>query len=297
MLLSDMLVDYTIIEKLGDQKVRKFGTVYLVQHNLNKQYGVLKTLAKTESLSRTTAFRNEAKITFEHERLPSTLLFSETDSDYILIKKWFVGQPLPEFWKTVRKKDRWDSLLKICASFESIFNELKTHKIVHCDIKPSNIIVTHENDSISIALIDFGMAINTSETNERNTLFSLGFAAPELILNRYDLVDQRTDFYAFGIVLFQLLCDEMPFAHKHPGLMTQLCITYPLPNHHNLSKSQFHLLAKMCYKFAFKSSPNRLSDELLVENLKKGLENRFANYNDFLNALKKIVPKKRFLFF
>ena len=90
--------------------------------------------------------------------------------------------------------------------------------VIHCDLKPSNILIVHAEDgSEQVKLADFGLAkIMTRDSGERSEdgeiLFVSGtpcFMAPEQCTAQ--TLDQRTDIYSLGCVMFEALSGERAF--------------------------------------------------------------------------------------
>jgi serine/threonine-protein kinase len=90
------------------------------------------------------------------------------------------------------------------------------HGVIHRDIKPGNIIVT--TDGV-VKILDFGVAQLASMTSTRTgTAGTVAYMSPEQLHG--EPVDQRTDIWAWGIVLFEMLCGRAPFrAEKRRALM------------------------------------------------------------------------------
>ncbi len=287
---------YQIIKRLGNQQKRKFSDVFLVQDKQSGEKRTMKVLTKSPTnLVLQDRLRQEAMFHFSHPQLPAIIDFSESENELILVLTYRDGVPLDQFLKTVRKKDKPRVLFHILQQFESVFQELKHHQIVHLDLKPSNIIVEEVNDQLGVYLIDFGMALCTSKKETRTTLFPLGYAAPELLLNRLHLVDQRTDFFALGILLWQSFVGKLPLLQPNPSITTNLQLTHPLPENSQIPAAFFNILQRISAKHAFRLPPNRLAEYELDAGLKKGMDTRYSDYQtilkDWENALNK---RKRF---
>ncbi len=83
--------------------------------------------------------------------------------------------------------------------------------VLHRDVKPSNIMVTPDQRAI---LVDFGLASTRGTTRITQTgsqLGSLHYMAPEQLRGDRDAIDERTDVYALGVVLHELLTLRSPF--------------------------------------------------------------------------------------
>lgn len=282
---------YQILNTLGSQSKRKFGHVYLVINKATGEKGVLKSLQITPTnLLLQDRIRKEAELTFNCKGLPATLDFYEDENELVLIKSYCPGIPLDEFWKSLSSRERLPTLKILISQLIPLFEELKKESIVHCDLKPSNIIIDKINNQLNVSLIDFGMALRNNQHNKRTTLFPLGYAAPELILNRLDLVDERTDLYALGIIIWRLFEGKLPLTHPNPSIFTNLQLTHPLPEGNELPKGLFPLLQKLSAKHSFKTAPNTLPsdevDQLLVTGMNMRYDALSAFYTD-LEGLKK----------
>ncbi len=79
--------------------------------------------------------------------------------------------------------------------------------LVHCDISPPNVMVSYEGE---VKIIDFGIArsaLRTADSNPNIGFGKFGYMAPEQLI-RGGVIDRRTDIYAAGVVLYELLTGE-----------------------------------------------------------------------------------------
>jgi serine/threonine protein kinase/Flp pilus assembly protein TadD len=99
-------------------------------------------------------------------------------------------------------------------------------RVVHRDIKPMNLLLSRELGAVKIA--DFGLAIDveaTRMTTVGSVMGTILFMAPEQIRGEGERIDGRTDVYALGVTLFELLTLELPYAGRTQQLYMSQVLT------------------------------------------------------------------------
>ena len=95
--------------------------------------------------------------------------------------------------------------------------------VIHRDIKPGNIMIDSRGN---VKIADFGIALSSADISKKLTstgefVGTPGYLSPEVCLGK--LVDQRSDIFSLGIVLFEMLAGRMPFTDESPlGLMLEV---------------------------------------------------------------------------
>ena len=95
--------------------------------------------------------------------------------------------------------------------------------VIHRDIKPGNIMIGSRGN---VKIADFGIALSSADLTKKLTstgefVGTPGYLSPEVCLGK--LVDQRSDIFSLGIVLFEMLAGRMPFTDESPlGLMLEV---------------------------------------------------------------------------
>lgn len=278
---------YRILEQIDANKKRKFAHIFLTEDKISGVKSILKTVQKTEdNLVVQDRLRKEAGFSFIVDGLPETLDFFESESEIFLFKSFQTGITLADYLDQFRSKEKPQKLFEVLEQLEPILEHLHQNRIYHLDIKPGNIIVD-SSKGIRVSLIDFGLALNRNETEIRKTLFPLGFAAPELLMNQLELVDARTDYFAMGITCWTCLQGKMPLIDPNPSITTNLQLTYPLPQLDSKYKAFNEVLQKMAAKHQFTIPPNKLNTLELKTALLKGMDKRYESYAAFIADFEK----------
>ena len=274
-----------IIEPLSSQSSGKFGKIFKGVIKDSGEEVVIKALAKENT--DTTAIerlRNEAQYSFHESGLPKIVEYFESDTECILIRNYTHAITIDKFWIKLKRRERLAFLIDLLNEFDRLQRILKDHNVVHCDIRPGNMLI-EKNEKISLHIIDFGIAINTNNPEKRDILFPLGYAAPELLLNRLSLVSEQTDQFSLGIVIWRLYTGKLPLTHPNPGIFTNLQLTHPLPNDSDLPRGLYEILLKMTNKHQFRIPPNKMNLSEVDTMLNEAINGRYSEISDAINDL------------
>ncbi|MCO5261024.1 MAG: AarF/UbiB family protein [Crocinitomicaceae bacterium] len=277
---------------LGENKKRKFGSVFLLENETGEKF-ILK-MAKIHELSDRALhqLKKECSFSFNHFGLPQVVSTDETDEAFSFLLTYKEGKNLTEFWKTIKRKNRLNVTKQLVAKIAELLDVIHQQQIYHCDIKPGNFIIQGDENNFSVHLIDFGMAVDKNNLTERKLIFPLGFAAPELILNKTQLINHTTDYFALGITIYQLWTGELPLAHPNPSVFTNLQLAHPLPEHDALPKKLYQWLNKVCAKPKWRTAPNRMTDEEVFSFLNQSFSERYKNSKEMIEDLEGIEERK-----
>jgi serine/threonine protein kinase/tetratricopeptide (TPR) repeat protein len=151
----------------------------------------------------------EARTTsaLDHPNLGAVYGIEQTPEDHtFLVMPFYAGGSLTE-WVRGRHPSLTEKL-QLAMQIASGLGEAHAHGIVHRDIKPSNIMMTSEGVP---KIVDFGLAyLLTGETVSRTeTTGTVAYMAPEQALGRP--VDGRSDIWALGVVMAEMLTGRHPF--------------------------------------------------------------------------------------
>jgi serine/threonine protein kinase len=153
----------------------------------------------------------------------------EARSRVYMVIEWVDGRLL----RTILNEEKAlpiERALKIAISICDALDYMHKHGIVHRDLKPENVMV---DDNDAIKLIDFGIAMK--EDARRLTFVNLSAAlgtpdyiSPEQVKGQRG--DQRSDIYALGIMLYEMLTGRVPFVGPNPlAAMNERVLMDPPP--------------------------------------------------------------------
>ena len=168
-------------------------------------------------------FKNEAKIAcnLKHKNITPIYEFGIESDQFFLTMEYISGKNLRELTKKIRshkKEIGFDNAIyiikEIASGLNYAHNAIDSNtglplNVIHRDISPQNIMVSFEGE---IKLIDFGIAkiSDTNLTKAGHLKGKFSYMSPEQA--KGEKLDERTDIFCLGIVLWEILTDKRLFA-------------------------------------------------------------------------------------
>jgi serine/threonine protein kinase/Tfp pilus assembly protein PilF len=211
---------YRILQKLGEGGM---GVVYEAEqeHPVRRKVAlkVIKLGMDTEQVVRRFESERQALALMDHPNIARVYDAGATAHGRPYFAMECVkGVPITEYCEHNRlpTRDRLELFVEVCHGVHHAHQK----GIIHRDIKPSNVLVRDEDDRHVPKIIDFGIAKATAKRLTDHTVFTeLGqlvgtpeYMSPEQAEMSGIDVDIRTDVYLLGILLYELLTGELPFA-------------------------------------------------------------------------------------
>lgn len=244
--------------------------VYKAWSEAEEKYVAVKVMdpAYNDSAKDVRQFIIEAKAmnVVEHPNIVHAAPADFADGKYYFIMDFVGGYTLGELIARKKCISEQDALVVAEAVGEGLRYAWNTQSMVHCDLKPENIMVDSDG---TIKITDLGIALVPGIADVAATEEVIGtpaYISPEQVLGNVEL-DQRSDIYSLGATLYHLCCGQPPF----PGLS-------------NDDTMRAHVDAAMQAPDPRTIQPI-LSEgfvKILVKAMAKNRKNRYAGWTQFL---------------
>jgi serine/threonine protein kinase len=146
-----------------------------------------------------------------------------SDGSPYFVMEFLDGLPLSRYLlqkKILCGAELLDLMRQLCAALQTVHQHAS--RIIHRDIKPDNIFLVPQRDgSQLVKILDFGLAKLGRQSSLTHTYKALGtphYMAPEQWQNA-KYVDHRVDIYALGLILYEMLVGQRPFAKTSDSLV------------------------------------------------------------------------------
>jgi len=220
---------------------------------------------------------------------------SKFQNRYYLVTEDISGESLKNMIHS--QQPELAEILSIAIDIITIIGNIHGENVIHKDINPSNIVINANTGQIQI--IDFGistqLSIETPNIKTFNTLEgTLEYLSPEQTgrINRF--LDYRTDYYSFGVCLFEMLTRQLPFILSDPMEMVHCHIAKTPPLPHELNTDIPVALSEIVMKLMAKNAEDRYqSSSGIISDLNRCLNEyqSSGNINAFRLAQRDIPEK------
>ena len=264
---------YRVLQKLGEGGM---SVVYLAEQVNIERKVALKVLhgeyARDELFVR--RFRQEAKLaaSLNHRNVIQIYDFDQAeDGNLFIAMEYLLGKTLKGFMRA----DAPDIATIVHLAIQIADGLAAAHRtgVIHRDIKPENIMIVSQDNEVKI--MDFGIArlreadAATRLTRAGSIMGTPAYMAPEQIEGKP--ISEQTDIYAFGIVLFEMLSNTLPFTAPTPAaVLIKHLKEAPVP----LRKLRREIPAQL--------------ERIVTQALEKKPERRQAKMDDVAGSLRRV---------
>lgn len=234
------------------QGTGSFGTVFKCMHRETNMVRAVKIIQVENSENggpELRKIRNEMDIlrTLDHPNIVKTYEYFKENNKFFIVTDYCEGG---ELYDKILEKKCFDEInaSNIVKQILSAINYCHKKSLVHCDLKPENIIFTDKSDANdNIRIIDFGNSIFFNPFEKLQVKFgSVYYVAPEVLNCSYD---ERCDIWSIGVILYIQLTGCPPFNGRNDKIIMEkikIC-DYNLegPKWENISDEAKDLVKKM----------------------------------------------------
>jgi eukaryotic-like serine/threonine-protein kinase len=257
---------YQVLGKLGSGGM---ADVYLAEDTTLARRVALKVLLRrfADDQNFVERFRREAKAAagLNHPNVVSIYDWGKVDSLYYIVMEYVEGETLKQL---VRRRGRLpgNEAVNIALGLLAAMEFAHNHDIVHRDIKSQNILIDRAG---KVKVTDFGIARagDSSMTEAGSILGTAQYLAPEQA--RGEPVDERSDLYSVGVVLYEMLTGQVPFKGDS-------AVTVALKHVNELPPEPAELVPGM---------PHSLN-QIVLKALAKAPDRRYASAAEFARDLR-----------
>src|SRR5437762_1596773 len=247
-LVNETISHYRIVSKIG---AGGMGEVYLAEDTKLDRRVALKILPAdvASNRDRMERFIREAKsaAALSHPNIAQIFEIGENEGTHFIAMEFIDGVTLRD--KIHHERTELRKLLRYLQNVADGLAKAHASGIVHRDLKPENIMVTRDGHA---KVLDFGLAkliepqqaigTRASGTSEVATALlaqpsspgtvmgTVGYMSPEQAQGKTTEIDQRSDIFSFGCILFEAVTGQKPFAGKDTLDSLHNIVHAPTPN-------------------------------------------------------------------
>jgi len=262
---------YQIVAPLGEGGM---AAVYKAYQPAMERYVALKVLPRqlAQSEEFIARFQREARLLaqLQHPHILPVFDFGQADGFSYIVMPFVQTGTLADLLK--KRRVSLPEVLRIMTQVGDALGYAHTRGLIHRDVKPSNVLVDERGNCL---LTDFGLARMAEATSKLTSSGAImgtpAYMSPEQGAGAN--VDGRTDLYALGVILYEMVTGRVPYTAETPIAIVFKHIQDPLPPARNLAPDL----------------PEEL-ELVLLKALAKNPADRYQTAEDFIQALQGALP-------
>ena len=271
---GQMLGPYRIVHQIGQGGMASVYKAYQPSMDRNVAIKVLPSQL-AESPEFTARFQQEARIIarLEHPHILPVFDYGESDGITYFVMRYLEAGTLKS--KMEAGPLSWDEIDRLFTQLADALGYAHSQGVVHRDLKPGNALVDEQGN---IFLTDFGIAKLLESASPRLTQTDAIMGTPAYISPEQAKalpVDQRSDIYSLGIILYEMVTGRVPFTADTPLAVILKHVSDPLP-----------------LPSILKPDIPESVEQVILKALAKEPDNRYSTTAEFLAAWKRALEDK-----
>jgi serine/threonine protein kinase len=258
-LLPTQFGRYRIEKKLGKGAM---GAVYLaydiqLDRHIALKVAKISTTGSTKLIKRMEA---EAKLAakVDHPLICKVYDFGEIDGIRFIAQQYIEGETFKSFLNQSSRRQKPAEARQWILQLANALEAAHDRGVIHRDLKPENVMVNLKGEPV---IMDFGLARNATGATDAGltqgmVLGTAAYMSPEQALGKAAEIDHRSDLYALGVMLFEMLTGKLPFTGIAIEVIGKKTVLEP-PSLVELNPQVPPRLAAVCQKLIARNKEDR----------------------------------------
>ena len=250
---------YEIRKELGRGQM---GAVYLA-HDVELDRLVALKVARTSASGSAKLLKRmeiEAKSAakVDHPQICKVYDAGEIDGIRFIALQYIEGEDLKQYMKRLGRKREPEEAVRLIVQILRALEAAHEQGVIHRDLKPENFMLNKKNLPV---IMDFGLARKTIASSDAGLTQGMivgtaAYMSPEQATGKAEGIDHRSDLYAVGVMLFEMLTGEWPFTGGAIEVMGKKVVQEP-PSPLTLNPKLNPHLATVCHKMIAQQKGDR----------------------------------------